>query len=152
MILGPQNRSAIGTLVERQTRYVELLHLPVFNSSEMHAALVRVLREMPPELRRTLTWAQGTEMARHLDVTIDTGTRVYFCDAASPWQRGSNEYTNGLLRQYFPKSTDLSVHGPAHLAFVENQLNHRPRMVLGDRTPHELFHALLTSAQHPSLR
>ncbi|TRY16554.1 IS30 family transposase [Tessaracoccus rhinocerotis] len=152
LICGIENRSAIGTLVERHTRYVKLLHLPAFNSSEMHTALVQVLRDLPPALRRTLTWDQGTEMAKHLKVTLDTGTRVYFCDAGSPWQRGSNENTNGLLRQYFPKSTDLSGHGPEHLAFVEQQLNHRPRMVLGDRTPHELFHALLTSAEHPSLR
>nr|WP_255436541.1 IS30 family transposase [Tessaracoccus sp. MC1756] len=127
MILGPYNRSAIGTLVERQTRYVKLIYLRAFNSIEMHAALVRVLRELPPELRRTLTWDQGTEMAKHLDVTLDTGTRVYFCDAASPWQRGSNENTNGLLRQYFPQSTDLSIHTRADLEFVEQQLNRRPR-------------------------
>jgi IS30 family transposase len=84
-------------------------------------------------------------MARHLDVTADTGTRVYFCDAASPWQRGSNENTNGLLRQYFPKSTDLSVHSSADLARVEEELNNRPRMILQDRTPKELFQALLAS-------
>ena len=78
----------------------------------MHAALVRTLGRLPAGLRRTLTWDQGTEMARHLDVTADAGIRMYFCDAASPWQRGSNENTNGLLRQYFPKSTDLSVHTP----------------------------------------
>ncbi|NYE18033.1 IS30 family transposase [Microbacterium immunditiarum] len=152
LIVGPHNRSAIGTLVERQTRYVKLLHLPAFNSIEMHAALVRTLGELPPPLRRTLTWDQGTEMANHLDVTADTGTRIYFCDAASPWQRGSNENTNGLLRQYFPKSTDLSVHSPRDLARVESELNRRPRMTLGDRTPHDLFTALLASENHPSLR
>ena len=91
-------------------------------------------------------------MAKHLDVTADTGTKVYFCDAGSPWQRGSNENTNGLLRQYFPKSTDLSIHSPRELADVESELNRRPRIVLGDRAPDELFRSLLASANHPSLR
>ena len=144
LIVGPHHRSAIGTLVERQTRYVRLLHLPTYTSASMHQRWRR-LYQLPPSLRRTLTWDQGTEMARHLDVTADTGTRVYFCDAASPWQRGSNENTNGLLRQYFPKSTDLSVHSLADLARVEEELNNRPRMILQDRTPKELFQALLAS-------
>lgn len=152
LIVGPHHRSAIGTLVERQTRYVKLLHLPKLDSIMTHAALVKTLGELPPLLRRTLTWDQGTEMAKHLDVTADTDIRVYFCDAASPWQRGTNENTNGLLRQYFPKSTDLSIHSPKDLARVERELNERPRMVLGDRSPHELFSALLTSQNHPSLR
>ncbi|WP_426561348.1 IS30 family transposase [Angustibacter sp. McL0619] len=143
LIVGPHNRSAIGTLVERQTRYVKLLHLPAHNSSELHAALVRVFGQLPPRLRRTLTWDQGTEMAKHLNVTADTGMRIHFCDAASPWQRGSNENANGLLRQYFPKSTDLSVHTARDLARVESELNKRPRIVLDDRTPHDLFTALL---------
>jgi IS30 family transposase len=91
-------------------------------------------------------------MARHLDVTADTGIPVYFCDAASPWQRGSNENTNGLLRQYFPKSTDLSRHTPRDLAHVEQELNTRPRMILADRTPAELFEQLLASQNHPQLR
>jgi IS30 family transposase len=152
LIVGPHNRSAIGTLVERQTRYVKLLHLPAHNSLELHAALVRVLGELPPPLRRTLTWDQGTEMAKHLDITTHTGVRIYFCDAASPWQRGSNENTNGLLRQYFPKSTDLSVHTVRDLARVETELNKRPRIVLNDRAPDELFTALLASENHHSLR
>jgi len=152
LIVGPHNRSAIGTLVERQTRYVKLLHLPAHNSLELHAALVRVLAELPPPLRRTLIWDQGTEMAKHLDVTTDTGMRIYFCDAASPWQRGSNENTNGLLRQYFPKSTDLSVHTLRDLARVETELNKRPRIVLDDRSPDELFKALLASENQRSLR
>ena len=112
---------------------------------ELHAALVRTFGQLPAPLRRTLTWDQGTEMARHLDITADTGARIYFCDAASPWQRGSNENANGLLRQYFPKSTDLSVHTVRDLARVESELNRRPRIVLGDRTPEDLFNALLTS-------
>lgn len=152
LIVGPNHRSGIGTLVERQTRYVKLLHLPVQDSTTLHAALVASLGALPAPLRRSLTWDQGTEMARHLDITRDTGIPVYFCDAASPWQRGSNENTNGLLRQYFPKSTDLSVHTPHDLARVEQELNARPRMILGDRTPAELFAELLASRKHPLLR
>lgn len=122
---------------------MKLLHLPAHNSLELHVALVRVLGGLPSQLRKTLTWDQGTEMAKHLDVTADTGTRIYFCDAASPWQRGSNENTNGLLRQYFPKSTDLSVYTTRDLARVESEINKRPRIVLGDRTPQGLFTTLL---------
>ena len=143
LIVGPNHRSGIGTLVERQTRYVKLLHLPTQDSLTVHAALVASLGELPAGLRKSLTWDQGTEMARHLEVTRDTGLKVYFCDAASPWQRGSNENTNGLLRQYFPKSTDLSRHTPQDLARVENEINLRPRFTLGDKTPAELFQQLL---------
>jgi transposase, IS30 family len=145
LIVGPHNRSAIGTLVERQTRYVKLLHLPAHNSTELLAALVRTLNALPPSLRQTVTWDQGTEMARHLEITQATGTKIYFCDAASPWQRGSNENTNGLLRQYFPKSTNLSIHTQRDLARVENELNRRPRITLNDRSPSDLFAALLAS-------
>lgn len=152
LIVGPHNRSAIGTLVERQTRYVKLLHLPAHNSTELLAALVSTLNELPPALRQTVTWDQGTEMARHLEITQATGTRIYSCDAASPWQRGSNENTNGLLRQYFPKSTNLAVHSRRDLARVENELNRRPRIALNDRAPAELFAALLASQNHPPLR
>lgn len=152
LIVGPNHRSGIGTLVERQTRYVKLLHLTAQDSTTLHAALVATLGVLPASLRRSLTWDQGSEMARHLDVTADTGIPVYFCDAASPWQRGSNENTNGLLRQYFPKSTDLSRHTLADLARVEHELNRRPRMVLADRTPAELFEQLLASQNHPLLR
>lgn len=152
LIVGPHNRSAIGTLVERQTRFVRLLHLPAHNSTELLHALVKTLNELPPPLRRTVTWDQGTEMARHLEITQATGTRIYFCDSGSPWQRGSNENTNGLLRQYFPKSTDLSGYSARDLERVENELNRRPRISLGDRTPAELFDALLTSEKHPSLQ
>lgn len=152
LIVGPHNRSAIGTLVERQTRFVKLLHLPAHNSTELLHALVRALNELPPPLRQTVTWDQGTEMARHLEITQATGTRIYFCDSGSPWQRGSNENTNGLLRQYFPKSTDLSVHSARDLARVESELNCRPRITLGDRPPVDLFATLLASGDHPSLR
>ncbi|MDR7187182.1 IS30 family transposase [Microbacterium trichothecenolyticum] len=152
LIVGPHSRSAIGTLVERQTRFVRLLHLPAHNSTELLHALVRTLNELPAPLRRTVTWDQGTEMARHLEITQATGTRIYFCDSGSPWQRGSNENTNGLLRQYFPKSTDLSIHTARDLARVENELNRRPRITLGDRAPADLFAALLASENPPSLQ
>lgn len=112
----------------------------------MRAALVPPVDpagELPAGLRKSLTWDQGTEMARHLEVTRDIGLKVYFSDAASPWQRGSNENTNGLLRQYDPKSTDLSLHTPSDLARVENELNLQPRFTLGDEAPAELFQQLL---------
>ncbi|EON22007.1 integrase catalytic subunit [Nocardioides sp. CF8] len=152
LIVGPHHRSAIATLVERQTRYVKLVHLPAQDSATLRSRLVTALDGLPASLRQTLTWDQGTEMARHLEITATLGTKVYFCDAASPWQRGSNENTNGLLRQYFPKSTDLTVHTPHDLARVEHELNGRPRHILGDRPPTELFSALLTSATVQALQ
>lgn len=152
LIVGPHHRSAIGTLVERQTRYVKLLHLPTLDSLALHAAVVELFAAIPAGLRLTLTWDQGTEMARHLDITAATGTPIFFCDAGSPWQRGTNENTNGLLRQYFPKSTDLSIHTPRDLARVESELNRRPRITLNDRSPAELFAALIRSQHHPPLQ
>ena len=107
---------------------------------------------LPAELLRSITWDQGTEMARHLTITRSLGAPVYFCDSHSPWQRGSNENMNGLLRDYFPKGTDLSIHSRRHLLAVENELNNRPRQVLGDRPPAELFAALLASENPPVLR
>ena len=152
LIVGPHHRSAIATLIERQTRYVKLVHLPAQDSATLRTGLVTTLEELPVGLRQSLTWDQGTEMARHLEITAAIGMKIYFCDAASPWQRGSNENANGLLRQYFPKSTDLSVHTPRDLARVENELNGRPRLILGDRAPAELFKALLTSPSTQKLR
>jgi transposase, IS30 family len=150
LIIGKDQGSAIGTLVERQTRMVRLLHMPYRDSDTLHDALKAQLAGLPPLLLRSITWDQGTEMARHLTITRSLGAPVYFCDSHSPWQRGSNENTNGLLRDYFPKGTDLSVHSPQHLAAVENELNNRPRRILDDRTPAELFAALLAS-QSPSV-
>lgn len=152
LIVGPHHRSAIATLVERQTRYVKLVHLPAQDAATLRSRLVMTFAGLPLTLRQSLTWDQGTEMARHLEITAAIGTRIYFCDAASPWQRGSNENTNGLLRQYFPKSTDLTVHTPRDLARVERELNDRPRHILGDRMPTELFKALLTSRSIQRLR
>lgn len=152
LIIGKDQQSAIGTLVERQTRLVRLLHLPQRDGDTLHDALEARLGELPPGLRRSITWDQGTEMARHLAVTETLGAPVYFCDSRSPWQRGSNENTNGLLRDYFPKGTDLHVHPAEHLLAVENELNNRPRRVLDDRSPALLFEALLRSPDQSVLR
>lgn len=145
LIVGPHNRSAIATLVERQTRSLALLKMETFTSAALYDALVAWSKTLPGSLRRTLTWDQGKEMSKHLDITATTGMRIYFCDRASPWQRGTNENTNGLLRQYFPKSTDLGRYSHSDLARVEQELNQRPRRALGDKTPAELFEALLAS-------
>jgi IS30 family transposase len=147
LIIGQNQGSAIGTLVERQTRLVRLLHLPYRDADSLHQALQARMRELPAELLRSITWDQGTEMARHISITQTLGVPVYFCDSRSPWQRGSNENTNGLLRDYFPKGTDLRLHTPEHLIAVENELNRRPRIVLGDRSPMELFDALIRSSE-----
>ena len=152
LIIGKDQQSAIGTLVERQIRMVRLLHMPYRDSDTLHDALTARMAGLPQVLLRSITWDQGTEMARHLAITRSLGAPVYFCDPHSPWQRGSNENTNGLLRDYFPKGTDLSVHSPQHLIAVENELNNRPRRILGDRTPAELFAAVLASESPSVLR
>ncbi len=141
--VGKNQGSAIGTLVERQTRLVRLLHLPCRDADSLHEALQTRMGDLPATLLRSITWDQGTEMARHLSITKSLGVPVYFCDSRSPWQRGSNENTNGLLRDYFPKATDLTAHTVEHLLAVENELNDRPRIVLNDRPPQELFDALI---------
>ena len=144
LLVGKQNRSFIGTLVERQTRYVMLSFLGDDPSTE---AVTRKIAEqivrLPEQLRLSLTWDQGREMARHAEFTVATGAKVYFCDPHSPWQRGSNENTNGLLRQYFPKGTDLAVHTQAELDRVAAELNGRPRETLGWLTPAEKMTELL---------
>jgi IS30 family transposase len=138
LIAGTYNRSAIGTLVERQTRFVILIALPEGHSaSQVRTALAERVVSLPDQLRRSLTWDRGREMAQHVAFTVETGLPVYFCDPHSPWQRGSNENTNGLLRQYFPKGTDLSVHSQAHLDAVARELNGRPRQTLGWMKPSE---------------
>jgi transposase, IS30 family len=145
LILGKDGTSAIGTLVERSTRFCLLLHLPKGrrDAATVAQAMIAAMGELPAHLRRSLTWDQGKEMARHADITLATGLEIYFCDPHSPWQRGSNENTNGLLRQYFPKGTVLSKHTKAHLDFVAAELNDRPRQTLGWRTPAEALNDLL---------
>jgi IS30 family transposase len=161
--------SAIGTLVERTTRFTLLLHLPPMTGHGQEArvkngpalaghgaeavrdAIARTIITLPVELRRSLTWDQGAEMAQHAGLKIDAGVEIYFCDPHSPWQRGSNENTNGLLRQYFPKGTDLSVHNAEAIATVATTLNARPRKTLAWKTPAEALDQLLRSANKSSV-
>jgi IS30 family transposase len=163
LILGLQS-SAIGTLVERTTRFTMLLHLPPMDghgpgvrvkngpalaghgAEAVRDAITRTITTLPEQLRRSLTWDQGAELSQHAQLRIDTGVQIYFCDPHSPWQRGTNENTNGLLRQYFPKGTDLSVHSINALAAVATTLNGRPRKTLGWRTPAEALDELMKSA------
>jgi IS30 family transposase len=163
LILGLES-SAIGTLVERTTRFTMLLHLPrmaehgvgarVKNGPALAGHGAEAVREsiadtivgLPEQLRQSLTWDQGAEMAQHARLKVDTGLDIYFCDPHSPWQRGSNENTNGLLRQYFPKGTDLSAHSKNALQAVALALNSRPRKTLGWKTPAEAFDEYLQSA------
>jgi transposase, IS30 family len=144
LILGAGNKSAIGTLVERTTRFVMLLHLPDGHDAiQVRDRMIEAIQTLPTELRRSLTWDRGNEMARHTDITMATDMAIYFCDPHSPWQRGSNENTNGLLRQYFPKGTDLRQHSAEHLTAVATQLNGRPRQTLGWLTPTESLNRVL---------
>jgi IS30 family transposase len=163
------NRSAIGTLVERTTRFTMLLHLPPMDghgelprvkngpplaghgAEAVRDAIAATITTLPDQLRQSLTWDQGAEMAQHAQLRIDTGLAIYFCDPQSPWQRGTNENTNGLLRQYFPKGTDLTKHSPDDLAAVASALNGRPRKTLGWNTPAEALGQLLQFAEQGSV-
>lgn len=150
LIVGALGRSAIGTLVERTTRFVLLLHLPADHTAEsVRDAVVAAMAELPTHLRRSLAWDQGVEMARHTEITVAVDLPVYFCDPASPWQRGTNENTNGLLRQYFPKGTDLAVYPKSYLDFVAAELNARPRQTLSWKTPAKALEELLSRPPDP---
>lgn len=168
LIIGA-DRSAIGTLVERTTRFTLLLHLPRmagygvvapvkngpalggYGAEAMKDAIAATITTLPDQLRRSLTWDRGKELAQHAQLTIDTGLQVYFADPHSPWQRGTNENTNGLLRQYFPKGTDLSRWDADEIEAVARALNSRPRKTLGWKTPGEAFDEHLLSVQTGSV-
>jgi IS30 family transposase len=160
--------TAIGTLVERTTRFTMLLHLPRMEdhgqprlnngpalaghgAEAVRDAITLSITRLPEQLRRSLTWDQGAEMAQHAQLRVDTGFAVYFCDPHSPWQRGTNENTNGLLRQYFPKGTDMSKHSRDGLDAVASAFNSRPRKTLGWMTPAEVFDMYLCSLQQGSV-
>ena len=144
LILGSNCRSAIATLVERQTRFTMLVHLPDGHGAiAVRDGLLATIATLPEHLRKSLTWDQGTELAQHRQITLATEMAIYFCDPHSPWQRGSNENTNGLLRQYFPKGTNLSIHSPTELIRVAAELNSRPRKTFGGRTPAAAMQMLL---------
>jgi IS30 family transposase len=150
LIMGANNASAVGTLVERTTRFVMLLHLPDGGSpSAVQEAMVAKMATLPEQLCRSLTWDQGKEMANHAQIAAATGMSIYFCDPHSPWQRGSNENTNGLLRQYLPKGSDLSFYGPGMLDQIAEELNARPRKTLDWATPAEALDALLSDPSNP---
>jgi len=163
------NRSAIATLIDRTTRFAMLVHLPRqkgyglikpkkngpalagYGAVTMKNALARTFETLPDELRRSLTWDRGKEMSAHALLTTEIGLPVYFADAKSPWQRGSNEHLNGLLRQYFPKGTDISRWSTAEIQAVADTINNRPRGILGWRTPAEAFADQLRSAQQTTV-
>jgi len=144
-LLSGSKNSYIATVVERHTRYVMLAKVPNKDTQTVVSALIKQAKRLPSELYKSLTWDRGKELTNHRRFTLATDIDVYFCDPQSPWQRGSNENTNGLLRQYFPKGTDLSVHSQAHLNKVARQLNERPRKTLQFETPAERFNACVAS-------
>ena len=144
LIMG-SNNSYIATLVERHSRYVMLAKIPNRSTDTVIMALIKQSRKLPNEIYKSLTWDRGSEMANHKAFTLATDIKVYFCDPHKPWQRGSNENTNRLLRQYFPKGTDLSVHSQVQLDKVARRLNERPRKTLQYETPAERFNACVAS-------
>lgn len=146
-LIAGSNNSYIATLVERQTRYVMLAKVKNKDTESVVSALIKQSKKLPTELYKSLTWDRGKEMSDHQRFTLETDIAVYFCDPQSPWQRGSNENTNGLLRQYFPKKTDLSVHTQAKLNAVARRLNERPRETLAFETPADRFNACVAATR-----
>jgi IS30 family transposase len=147
LIKGAANRSAVGTLVERTSRLVLLARMDALDADTTRCAFERAFENIPATFRKTLTYDRGTEMARHAQLTQNTGIKVWFCDPYSPWQRGSNENANGLIRQYLPKGTDLSNHSQEYLNEIAERLNNRPRKILDFQTPNEVFAQLVADAQ-----
>jgi transposase, IS30 family len=143
LIIGKDHQSAIATIVERQTRYVLLVHLKSYDAETVRKTIARRMKTLPESLRKSVTWDQGKEMAQHKQFTIQTGMKVYFCNPASPWQRGTNENTNMLIRGFFPKGTDFNKVSPQKLTFVQHALNERPRETLGFKTPKQALNKLL---------
>jgi IS30 family transposase len=139
LIKGSMNRSAVGTLVERTSRYVMLVKLDGLTAQDILVAFTRRLKSVPESLRKTMTYDQGSEMALHQSLSKRLRMDIYFCDPHSPWQRGSNENANGLIREYLPKGMDLSDVSHQQLTAIEHSLNHRPRKILGYLSPHEVF-------------
>ena len=147
LIVGPESKSAIGTLVERSTRFTILLHLPGSHDANTVAeAMIREMRHLPEHLRRSITWDRGSELADYARIQVALETKLFFCDPHSPWQRGTNENTNRLLRFWFEKGTDLSIHTPEDLARIAATLNARPRPTLDLQTPATRLNALLNTA------
>ena len=144
-LLAGSANTYIATLVERHSRFTMLVKVPSKDTATVVAALSRHVRRLPASLRRSMTWDRGLEMAKHKSFTVDTNVQVYFCDPQSPWQRGTNENTNGLLRQYFPRKTDLSGYSQAELNRVALRLNQRPRKILGFDTPASKLQASVAS-------
>ncbi len=152
LITGAENKSAIGTLVERTTGFCILLHLPGDHGAfAVQEAMIQAMSQLPAILRKTLTWDQGIEMTNHVQIAAATELEIYFCDPHAPWQRGTSENTNGLLRQYFPKGADLSLFAADYLEHVSRKLNNRPRKRLGFRTPAETLDKLLSEPIDPSV-
>ena len=146
LIIGAGGKSAVGTLVERTSRLTLLLHVPNgWGTGNVLTAMRKVIKTLPDELIKSVTWDQGRELVNHAAFTVATGVPIYFCDPHSPWQRGSNENTNGLLRQYMPKGTDLRQHSAADLRRFQRSLNGRPRATLGYMTPLEKFAEIVAS-------
>ena len=148
-IKGAHNRSAVGTLVERTSRLVMIARMESLDATAAQKGFESLFRQVPEAMRKTLTYDRGTEMARHAELTRNTGVKVYFADPYSPWQRASNENMNGLIRQYLPKGTDLSVYSQDDLDGIAYRLNSRPRKILDFRTPYEVYHELLQNSLGP---
>ena len=142
-LISGSGNTHIATLVERKSRFVILIKVKSKDAETVHRALAKRIKRLPNELRRSLTWDRGAELAKHRELCLDADIKIYFCDPQSPWQRGTNENTNGLLRQYFPKKTNLSVHSQVHLSRIAKRLNQRPRKTLDFQTPAEVLNQAL---------